>query len=72
MDKTLAKNILDLAEKELQRNGCSRMSTYKTVVDALKETEESPLSFFYMEGTNKMIFNSGRWRRRFLEDMKES
>ncbi len=66
MDRATAQQIYDAAERELNEKGFSSFETFKTV----RATDVDELEYFFMDGPAKMIFNLGRWKRRFLSENK--
>jgi hypothetical protein len=68
MDKEIAKKIYDTAEKEIKEKGRTSIDTYNVVEKELNKIGENVLKFFFMEGSDNMIFNSLRWKHFFLDE----
>ncbi len=61
MDKATAQRIYDDAAREIDEIGYSTIETFK----AVKATDANELEFFFMERPGRMIFNLGRWKKRY-------
>ena len=68
LDRLTAKNIFDVADKEINEKGYTSIPTYNLVKMAVVGTEVNPIDYFYMD-QGKLIFNSGRWKYLFLGDV---
>jgi len=68
LDKSVAQDIYDIADKELKEKGKTGWETIMKMKAAVEKVGRNHLDYFFpSEDGNDMIFNLKRWQRHFIE-----